>query len=59
MSTKMGRPVSESPRKHTVGCKITDEEQQRLNEFCKKNKMKKSDVVRAGIEPIINPNSET
>ena len=59
MSAKMGRPVSDNPRKNPVGCKITDEALQRLDEYCKVNNVKKSDVVRAGLEPIINPNSET
>lgn len=58
MSAKMGRPISDNPRKNPVGCKITDEEQKRLNDYCKKNNIKKSDVIRAAIKPIINPKSE-
>lgn len=59
MSKKMGRPLSDEPRKHLVGCKLTDKELQRLDEYCKDNSVSKSDVLKSGIQPIINPSSES
>ena len=59
MSKKMGRPLSDEPRKNVVGCKLTDKELMRLDEYCKINNTSKSEVLKAGIEPIINPTSES
>lgn len=55
MSAKMGRPLSDNPRKYVVGCKLTADELERLNAYCIKKKMKKSSVIKSAIEPIINP----
>lgn len=59
MSKKMGRPLSDDPCRNPIGCKITDTELQRLNEYCVKNDMTKSEVIKKSIEPIINPISES
>lgn len=59
MLKKMGRPLSDDPCRNPIGCKITDTELQRLNEYCKKNDMTKSEVIKKSIEPIINPISES
>lgn len=56
---KMGRPPSDEPRKKIVGCKLTDKELQRLEAYCTENNITKSEVLKAGIEPIINPKSES
>lgn len=58
MSKKMGRPLSDNPCKNPIGCKITDDELQRLNEYCKKNNTTKADVIKKSIAPIISPQSE-
>lgn len=59
MSKKMGRPLSDEPRKNVVGCKLTDTELHLLEEYCKSNKVSKSEVLKSGIESIINPTSES
>jgi len=59
MSKKMGRPFSDNPCRNPIGCKITDEELQRLNQYCIRNNTTKSDVIKKSIAPIINPESES
>ena len=59
MSAKMGRPLSDNPRKHVVSCKLTEKELQRLDEYCELNNTSKSEVLKKSIKPIINPESES
>lgn len=59
MSAKMGRPLSDNPRKHVVSCKLTAEELLNLDYYCKKNSMSKSKVLKKSIDPIINPNQKS
>lgn len=59
MSKKMGRPLSDNPSRNPIGCKITDEELQRLNNYCTKVNKTKSEVIKESIQPIINPISES
>ena len=59
MSGKTGRPPSDEPRNKLVGCKLTDRELRMLEYYCKINNTTKSDVLKAGIQPIIDPKSES
>ncbi len=59
MSAKMGRPLSDNPRKYVVSCKLTEKELQRLDKYCELNNISKSEVLKKSIEPIINPESES
>lgn len=59
MSAKMGRPLSDNPRRHVVSCKLTDKELLRLDKYCKLNNISKSEVLKESIKPIINPESES
>lgn len=59
MSKKMGRPLSDNPCRNPIGCKITDEELQRLDNYCAENNITKSEVIKKSIAPIINPQSES
>ena len=59
MAVKMGRPLSDNPRKNIVGCKLTDDELKRLNSYCKEKSKTKSDVLLEGIKTIIDPKSES
>ena len=59
MSAKMGRPLSDNPRKYVVSCKLTEKELQRLDEYCELNNISKSEVLKESIKPIINPESES
>ena len=58
MSKKMGRPLSDNPCRNPIGCKITDEELQRLDNYCAENNITKSEVIKKSIAPIINPQSK-
>ncbi len=55
MSKKIGRPRSTDPKRNIVGCKLTDTELQLLTEYCSKNNVSKSNVIKSGIKHIINP----
>lgn len=59
MSAKMGRPLSDNPRKYVVSCKLTEAELKLLDEYCETNNMSKSEVLKESIKPIINPKSES
>lgn len=59
MSKKMGRPLSDNPRKHVVSCKLTSEELSNLDNYCAQNNTSKSEVLKKSIEPIINPNQKS
>lgn len=59
MSAKMGRPLSDNPRKYVVSCKLTETELQFLDKYCETNNMSKSEVLKESIKPIINPKSES
>lgn len=59
MSVKMGRPLSDNPRKYVVSCKLTESELQRLDEYCRENNMSKSQVLKKSIDSIIDPMSES
>lgn len=59
MSAKMGRPLSDNPRRHVVSCKLTDEELNNLEQYCKMNNISKSNVLKQSIKTIINPDSES
>lgn len=51
--TKIGRPNVENPRKNIVGCKLTDDELERLENYCRENDLSKSSVLKNGIKDII------
>ena len=51
---KMGRPISQVPKKNVVGCKLTDSELERLELFCLSHNVSKSNVLRNGIKNIID-----
>lgn len=48
MATKMGRPLSDNPKKHKVLIRLTDEENSVLEECCKSTGKTKSDIFREG-----------
>ena len=50
MAAKMGRPLSENPKKTTVGCRLSNGEMIILEECCEKLKMDKSAVLRYGLQ---------
>ena len=56
MHKKIGRPISQIPKKNLIGCKLTDLELERLEKYCKLNNLSKSVVLRRGIKEIILEN---
>lgn len=58
MKKKMGRPISQTPKKNLVGCKLSDIELDRLEEYCISHNLSKSIVLRNGIKDIISENKE-
>lgn len=59
MSAKMGRPLSDNPRRYVVSCKLTEKELERLDKYCELNNVSKSEVLKQSIKPIINPETES
>lgn len=53
MSPRTGRPKVKSPLTVVVKARISVETDNRLNEFCKKNNVTRTQVVRMGVEKII------
>ena len=49
MSAKMGRPLSENPKKSTVACRLNKDEMVILEKCCEVLKMDKSSVLRQGL----------
>ena len=50
MSVKMGRPFSENPRNHKLFIRLTNEENERLEECCSKTAKSKAEIVRYGLQ---------
>ena len=49
MAAKMGRPISENPKKSTVACRLNKDEIDILDKCCEVLKMDKSSVLRHGL----------
>lgn len=54
MSPRTGRPKLEKPKGIEVKARIDDDTDKRLQEFCKKYKRTRTDVVREGIELVLS-----
>ena len=54
MSPPLGRPKAENPLTIEVKARIDVETNKRLVEYCEKNKVTRTDVVREGIEKVLN-----
>ena len=50
MPRQRGRPFSENPRAHNLIVRMTDAEREKLNHAAIVLRMKKSDIVRQGLE---------
>lgn len=53
MSPRTGRPKSEKPKGIEVKARIDAETDKRLQEHCKKHNKTRTDVVREGIELVL------
>lgn len=54
MGNKTGRPKSDNPKTITVKARIDADTDSRLQKYCAENNLTRTDVVRKGIELIIN-----
>lgn len=54
MSRKMGRPVSENPKKSKLFIRITEEENKKLEYCCEKTSRTKADIAREGLCLILD-----
>lgn len=54
MSPRTGRPKSENPKTFEVKARIDKSLNDRLIEYCERNNVLKTDVVRMGIELVLN-----
>jgi len=53
LSPRTGRPKSEKPKLIEVKARIDAETNERLQEYCEKHSKTKTDIVREGIELIL------
>ena len=58
MAKKIGRPRSTDPKRNIVACKLTDDELQMLKDYCVKNRLPKSCVIKSGIMHIIESDEQ-
>ncbi|NZA39858.1 CopG family transcriptional regulator [Eubacterium callanderi] len=54
MVPPMGRPKSEKPKTIEIKARIDKETDSRVQEYCEKHKVSRTDVVRKGIELVLN-----
>lgn len=54
MSPRIGRPKVDSPKTIEVKARIDVLTNEKLKEYCKQNNVTRTDVVREGIEKVIN-----
>ena len=53
MSPKTGRPKAENPLVIEVKARIDVKTYENLKDYCKRNNLTKTDVVRKGIEKVL------
>jgi hypothetical protein len=53
MSPRTGRPRVDKPKTIEVKARIDEETNERLEEYCKKNQVSRTDVVRLGIKKVL------
>lgn len=54
MSPRTGRPKLENPKTVEVKARIDEKTNEKLESYCKKNETTKTEVVRKGIELVLN-----
>ena len=58
MSPRTGRPKSENPKETRIGVRTDEETLKKLEYCCRKTGMRKSDVIRLGIEKVFQELNE-
>ena len=54
MSPRNGRPASKDPKSHRESFRLSDEDMIKLNYCMEKTGMKKTEVIRKGIDMVYN-----
>lgn len=54
MSPRTGRPKADNPKTIEVKARIDEKTNQKLNDYCVKNNITRTDVVRKGIEKVLD-----
>ena len=58
MSPRTGRPKLDKPKTIEVKARIDEEINNRLKEYCRKNNMTRTEVVRKGLEMVLREEKE-
>lgn len=53
MSPRTGRPKIDKPKTIEVKARIDEETNEKLMKYCKENQLNRTDVVRMGIEKVL------
>ena len=54
MNAKIGRPIIGNPKTIEVKARIDEKTNEKLKEYCKRNNLTRTDVVRMGIDKVLN-----
>ena len=58
MSPRKGRPKADNPKTIEVKARIDEKTNDKLNEYCEKHNVTRTDVVRKGIENVLENEKE-
>ncbi|CCY22197.1 putative uncharacterized protein [Firmicutes bacterium CAG:24] len=58
MSPRTGRPKSESPKTVEVKARIDEKTNEKLNYYCERHNVTRTDVVRKGIDEVLGKEKE-
>lgn len=58
MSPRTGRPKSKSPKTIEVKARIDEKTNEKLNLYCEKYSVTRTDVVRMGIDEVLGKEKE-
>lgn len=52
--TRVGRPNSDDPKNHIVGCRLNTQELAELEAYCKEKQITKGKVIKKGIQIVLH-----
>ena len=58
MCPRTGRPKSESPKTVEVKARIDEKTNEKLNYYCERHNVTRTDVVRKGIDEVLGKEKE-
>lgn len=54
MAPRVGRPEAENPKSNGVKVRFDDESLKKLDDYCKKHHVTRSDAIRAGLNLLFD-----